>query len=167
MMFKYAFIASVGIASAFAAATPAIDLKSVLQQSKNKWSPNTQIFFPREPHRADKTTQGYNVGSANETTPRWNISGSNETSPRWNIYSAPSYVASIKPGSEADVQKVVSQPVCSVQFCHYQIPFFANLPWRSYRSNLRQPINSLSSQPVVDMATVRHLVSFKTALSSI
>lgn len=85
MMFKYALVASVGIASAFAAAVPAVDLKSVLQQTKNKWSPNTQIFFPTDPNYTNETTQ------------------------RWNFYSAPSYLASIKPGSEADVQKVVSR----------------------------------------------------------
>lgn len=85
-MFKYAFVASVGIASALAAAVPAVDLKSVLQQTKHQWSPDTQIFFPSDPNYTDETTQ------------------------RWNFYSAPSYLASIKPGSEEDVQKVVSQP---------------------------------------------------------
>ena len=86
IIFKYALFASVDIASAFAAAVPTVDLKSVLQQTKNKWGPHTQIFFPSDPNYTNETTQ------------------------RWNFYSAPSYLASIKPGSEADVQKVVSRP---------------------------------------------------------
>ena len=139
MMFKYAFVASVGIASAFAAATPAVDLKSVLQQPKNNWSPTTQIFFPTDPDYANETTQ------------------------RWNFYSAPSYLASIKPGTEADVQKVVSWPTPSIRSKR----LLADVLWGSYRSNWLPPINFLSLRPVVDMATARHLVSFKTALSSI
>lgn len=109
IMFKYALIASVGIASAFAAATPAVDLKSVLQYSKNKWSPDTRIFFPGDPNVSNGT---YAKGSYTNGT------STNDITPRWNAYFAPSYVASIRLGSEVDVQKVVSQPVPSVQSRH-------------------------------------------------
>lgn len=82
-MFRYAVIAAFGIASSFAAAIAGTDLKSILTQSKNNWSPKTEIFFPSDANWLTETTQ------------------------RWNIYSAPTYLASIKPGTEADVQKVV------------------------------------------------------------
>lgn len=110
-MFKYALIASVGVMSVFAAATPAVDLKSVLQYSKNNWSPNTKISFPNDPNA---TNGSYSTGvfptgiSVNDITPRW------------NAYSAPSYIASIRPGSEADVQKVVSLLVPGSQSLYFK-----------------------------------------------
>lgn len=84
-MFKFVVLAAASsFATGFAAiATNPTNLKTLLQQNGNKWSPNTQIFFPSDPNYVNKTTQ------------------------RWNTYSAPSYVASIKPGTETDVQKVV------------------------------------------------------------
>lgn len=83
-MFQYVLVASLGAAFALAAGTASTDLKAVLLQRSNNWSPSTQIFFPSDPNYANETTQ------------------------RWNIYSAPTYLASIKPGTTGDVQKVVS-----------------------------------------------------------
>lgn len=98
-MFKYALTAAVGFATAFAAATAAVDLKSVFQQSKNKWSPDTRILY----------LDDLNLKSGRYATQAYiNQTSVNAVTPRWNIYSAPSYIASIRPGSEADVQKIVS-----------------------------------------------------------
>lgn len=83
-MFKYAVILFCGlISSSFALNHSSTELKSLLLHSRYQWSPKTQIYF---------------LDDSNWT---------NETTLRWNIYSAPSYVASIKPGCEEDVQRVV------------------------------------------------------------
>ena len=48
-----------------------------------------------------------------------------ETTQRWNAFSAPTYVVSVKPGSDEDVQKVVSLlpgttiPACKVLMIRY------------------------------------------------
>ena len=83
-MFKLALIAASCLATtAFAAVVTPTNLKPLLQQSSNQWSSDTQIYYPSDPNYASLTTQ------------------------RWDIYEAPTYVASIKPGSEKDVQKIV------------------------------------------------------------
>lgn len=87
-MLKYALILFCGLlSSSFALNYSSTELKSLLLQSRYQWSPKTQIYFPDDPNWTNETTQ------------------------RWNIYSAPSYVASIKPGSEEDVQRVVWIPL--------------------------------------------------------
>lgn len=83
-MFKLALLAASCLAiTAFAAVVTPTNLKPLLQQSSNQWSSDTQIYYPSDPNYASLTTQ------------------------RWDIYEAPTYVASIKPGSEKDVQKIV------------------------------------------------------------
>lgn len=91
MMFKYALILFCGIlSSAFALNHSSTELKSLLLQSRYQWCPKTRIYFPDDPNWANATTQ------------------------RWNVYSAPSYVASVKPGCEEDVQRVVYIPPSSI-----------------------------------------------------
>lgn len=85
-MLKYALILFCGLYSSFALNHSSTELKSLLLQSRYQWSPKTRIYFPDDPNWANETTQ------------------------RWNIYNAPSYVASIKPGCEEDVQRVVYIP---------------------------------------------------------
>ena len=79
----YILITFLGVFSVVAA-NANVDLRLILLSGSNAWSPATEIFFP---------------------------SGSglfNDTTRRWNIYNAPTYAASIIPGSEVDVQKVIS-----------------------------------------------------------
>lgn len=98
-MFKYFLLATFSANLASTTVVANTDLKQLLQRHENKWSPRTEILFPSD------------VGWKNETE-------------RWNIYSGPSYRASIKPGSEADVQKIVkyrnlaSEGAISVSLTH-------------------------------------------------
>ena len=59
------------------------DLRSILSRPENRWSLSTKIFYPSDP--------------------KW----TNETTQRWSMYRAPSYDASIRPGMEEDVVKIV------------------------------------------------------------
>lgn len=66
--------------------TAALDRSSLVAQLKSPslgLSPGTQIFFPSDPLWETETTQ------------------------RWTVHDAPTYVASIKPALESDVQKIV------------------------------------------------------------
>lgn len=60
------------------------DLVFLFQQASHQWSPDTHIYYPGEMDYKEETTQ------------------------RWSTYQAPTYQVSIKPGTEDDVQKVVS-----------------------------------------------------------
>ena len=81
-MFSYiTILASVIPLSAAAAASA--NIKGLLQDRSNKWSANTTVYFPGDAEFSNETL-------------------------RWNEYSAPTFAAVVRPGSEQDVQKVVS-----------------------------------------------------------
>ncbi|KAF2135276.1 uncharacterized protein K452DRAFT_239649 [Aplosporella prunicola CBS 121167] len=61
----------------------AINHSNITALFSTKVSPKTEIYFPTDPDYANVTTQ------------------------RWSVYEQPSYVASIKPASESDVQAIV------------------------------------------------------------
>ncbi|KAI9789483.1 MAG: hypothetical protein M1816_006025 [Peltula sp. TS41687] len=118
MLFRYALAAVLGFASvSLAAPAPApasyVDLRSLLQHPSRRWSPQTQIFYPSDPNYANETTQ------------------------RWTIYSAPSYLASIKPGTEEDVQQVVE--LCT----RHNVPFMATGGGHGYGTSFGKLQNGL------------------------
>ncbi|KAK8216671.1 FAD-dependent oxidase [Phyllosticta capitalensis] len=81
MMISYiTILASVIPLSAAAAASA--NIKGLLQDRSNKWSANTTVYFPGDAEFSNETL-------------------------RWNEYSAPTFAAVVRPGSEQDVQKVV------------------------------------------------------------
>lgn len=82
----WSLLSSLGAAFWCFQVTAALDRSSLISQLKSPslgLSPGTRIFFPSDSHWVTETTQ------------------------RWTVHDAPSYVASIRPALESDVQKIV------------------------------------------------------------
>lgn len=82
---QVAWLLSLWLAAAAQAATPmsTADLRSLFWSRGNSWSPKTTIFFPSDDEFADLTA-------------------------RWTIFQPPTFLAVVRPGTEADAAKAVS-----------------------------------------------------------
>jgi hypothetical protein len=82
LLFLFAFWSNTAHAAAVERADSAVDLKALLTSPDRKWSKETVISFPSSPEFTQATE-------------------------RWTIFRPPTYRAAIRPGTVADIQKVV------------------------------------------------------------
>ncbi|KAK7532590.1 FAD-dependent oxidase [Phyllosticta citricarpa] len=104
-----------------AAAAASANIKGLLQDRSNQWSAETTVYFPGDSQFTNETL-------------------------RWNEYSAPTFLAVIRPGSQQDVQKVVKIATSN------NVPFLATGGRHGYGTQFGRLQNGLE----IDMS------SFKT-----
>ncbi|KAI1377703.1 FAD-binding domain-containing protein [Hypoxylon crocopeplum] len=94
------------------AAVVRVDLRSLLTDSARQWSANTTVSFAGSPEFADATE-------------------------RWTIYRPPTYSAAIRPGTEADISKIIKLTTS------HNIPFLVRGAGHSYTTTIGDLQNGL------------------------